>query len=239
LKDCIPSEKTKTLINQELVKSFIEADSISKTERDADFREAKVNNKLNNAINIGQKISKESMNDDNSLNTMIVAGAKGNYVNISQIVGFLGQQNIEGKRIPKIFGNRTLPHYSSVDSWKGDLDQIKQSFISRGFIISSFLTGLSPQEMFFHLAAGREGLIDTSQRTAQSGYIQRRIVKKLEDMKVSYLGYVVNANNNIIQFTYGNGLDPSKTVNINKVQSFINVKNLVDKLNNSVELKNI
>jgi DNA-directed RNA polymerase II subunit RPB1 len=239
LKDCVPSKNTKDFIDQELSKSFIEAEMIMKTENDMLMREAKINNCLNNATTVGQKISKESMSFDNALNVMVLSGAKGHYVNISQIVGFLGQQNVDGKRIPKTYGNRTLPHYSTTsvilkkpDNSNNDL---KKFFESQGFISDSYLDGLSPQSFFFHCASGREGLIDTSQRTAISGYIQSRIVKKLEDMKISYNDTVVGATNNIIQFSYGNSFNPARTVMVKWKPSFTNVKNLAEKLNVSVE----
>jgi DNA-directed RNA polymerase II subunit RPB1 len=237
LKDCVPVGKTDELIKQEISKSFIEANSFISTEPDPILREMKINNTLNNATQIGHVISKESMNFDNSLNIMILSGAKGNYINISQIVGLLGQQNVEGKRIPKTFGKRTLPHYSSVEISRGnDKKQLNKLFTSRGFISSSYLEGLSPQEFFFHHSGGREGLIDTSQKTASSGYIQRRIVKKLEDLRVSYQGTVINANNEVVQFSYGNGFNPARTVKIKGISTPMNIKNMVDKLNNSIEI---
>ena len=56
--------------------------------------------------------------------------------------------------------------------------------------------------------AGREGLIDTAVKTAETGYIQRRLVKALEDVSVKYDGTVRNSLGDILQFLYGeDGLD--------------------------------
>jgi len=113
----------------------------------------------------------------------------------------LGQQAIEGKRVPYGFTDRTLPHYKKYDD----------SAEARGFIESSFIRGLTPQQFFFHAMSGREGLIDTAVKTADTGYIQRQLVKSMEDLTVQHDGTVRDANNNIIQFHYGeDGINPTK-----------------------------
>jgi DNA-directed RNA polymerase II subunit RPB1 len=237
LQDCVVSNDDK--IKAELVKCFIEAQSIINTESDPEMKEKKINNCLNNATSVGQKISKESMDFDNSLNCMVISGGKGSYVNIAQITGIIGQQNVDGKRIPKNFGGRTLPHYLKNDElYLNDMDLLYELFESRGFVTTSYLKGLNPKQLFFHAAGGREGVIDTAIKTAKSGYIQRKLVKKMEDLKISYTGYVVNAKNSIIQFNYGNNFDPSRFVKTNGKMSFINIGNLSNKLNEVYEFKN-
>ena len=89
-----------------------------------------------------------------------------------QMVACVGQQNVEGKRIPFGFSGRTLPHFS-----KDDLGPE-----SRGFVENCYLIGLTPQELFFHAMGGREGLIDTAVKTSSTGYIQRRLIKAMEDL---------------------------------------------------------
>ena len=235
-------------IKSEMIKYFIEAQSIINTETDEYMREQKINNCLNNATSVGQKISKESLHFNNSLNCMVLSGSKGSYVNIAQITGIIGQQNVDGKRISKNFGNRTLPHYFSDDDkyLKNDsLDSsiemklLEQLFESRGFVTSSYIKGLNPKQLFFHAAGGREGVIDTAIKTAKSGYIQRKLVKKMEDLKISYSGYITNAKDNIIQFNYGDNFDPSTTVKCNNGKiSFINIQNISKKLNEKYEFEN-
>lgn len=89
----------------------------------------------------------------------VLAGSKGSTINISQIMACVGQQNVEGKRIPFGFNNRSLPHFSKFD----------YSPESRGFVEHSYLTGLLPQELFFHAMGGREGIIDTACKTSETG----------------------------------------------------------------------
>eukprot|EP00957_Ditylum_brightwellii_P100189 7635647-Ditylum_brightwellii.AAC.1 len=129
---------------------------------------------------------------------MVTAGSKGSFINISQIIACVGQQNVEGKRIPYGFKRRTLPHFS-----KDDLGPE-----SRGFVENSYLRGLSPQEFFFHAMGGREGLIDTACKTAETGYIQRRLVKAMETVMARYDGTLRTSGGQIVQFLYGeDGMD--------------------------------
>lgn len=115
--------------------------------------ETEVNNILNQTIKDAGKIGLEKINDmNNRMINMIKSGSKGNTVNVSQMVACLGQQNIEGRRIQYGFDDRTLPHFTKYDDGPE----------ARGFVESSFITGLSPQEFFFHSMGGREGLIDES-----------------------------------------------------------------------------
>ena len=160
--------------------------------------EAKVNRTLNKARDdVGSRAEKE-LPDWNNVKQMVIAGSKGSFINISQMSACVGQQSVEGKRIPFGFRHRSLPHFSKDDF----------SPESRGFVENSYLRGLTPQEFFFHAMAGREGLIDTAVKTAETGYIQRRLVKALEDVMVHYDGTVRNSTNKVIQFVYGeDGMD--------------------------------
>lgn len=163
--------------------------------------ETQVNNVLNKASLEAGKIGRKSLSKNNRFVIMVNAGSKGSDLNISQMISCLGQQNVDGKRIPYGFENRTLPHFNKYD----DSPQ------ARGFVESSFIGGLSPSELFFHAMGGRVGLIDTAVKTSQTGYIQRRLIKGLEDLKVSYDMTVRNNKNKIIQFHYGDdNFDPVK-----------------------------
>ena len=124
---------------------------------------------------------------------MVKSGSKGNDLNIAQMISCLGQQNVNGKRIPYGFEDRTLPHFSKYND----------SPEARGFVKNSYIQGLTPEELFFHAMGGRVGLIDTAVKTSQTGYIQRRIIKGLEDIKVEYDMTVRNSKNKIVQFKYG------------------------------------
>jgi DNA-directed RNA polymerase II subunit RPB1 len=129
----------------------------------------------------------------NRINYIVTSGSKGKEMNIQQMMCLLGQQTIDQQRVPLGFSNRSLPHYPRFE------DGIE----SRGFISSNFMNGLNPQEYFFHAMAGREGVIDTAVKTANSGYLQRRLVKSMEDLKVAHDFTVRSSNNDIVQFCYG------------------------------------
>ena len=155
--------------------------------------EVKVNEELNKARDVSGNYVLNNIHRHNHLKNMVTSGSKGSTLNISQIIACVGQQNVEGKRIPMNFNRRSLPHFTKDDFGPE----------SRGFVENSYLSGLTPQEFFFHAMGGREGLIDTAVKTSETGYIQRRLVKALEDVMVKYDGTVRNSNGAIVQFLYG------------------------------------
>jgi len=156
---------------------------------------------LNQATSDAGSTGQQSLSAENRLLAMVRSGSKGEPLNVAQMMACLGQTAIEGKRVPYGFTDRTLPHYKKYDD----------SSEARGFIESSFIRGLTPQQFFFHAMSGREGLIDTAVKTADTGYIQRQLIKSMEDLTVQHDGTVRDANNNVIQFHYGeDGIDPTK-----------------------------
>lgn len=160
--------------------------------------ESQVSKALNTARDKAGTKTEQSLKDLNNAVTMARSGSKGSTINISQMTALVGQQSVEGKRIPFGFKYRSLPHFTKDD----------YSPESRGFVENSYLRGLTPTEFFFHAMAGREGLIDTAVKTAETGYIQRRLVKALEDVMAKYDGTVRNSLGDIVQFVYGeDGLD--------------------------------
>ena len=163
--------------------------------------ETQVNSILNQATSESGKIGLKNLSKDNRFVIMVNAGSKGSDLNISQMISCLGQQNVDGKRIPYGFESRTLPHFTKYDDSPG----------ARGFVESSYINGLSPQELFFHAMGGRVGLIDTAVKTSTTGYIQRRLIKGLEDLMVSYDMTVRTNKNKIVQFCYGDdNIDTTK-----------------------------
>ncbi len=164
---------------------------------------------LNKARDEAGASAQRSLSESNNLKAMVTAGSKGTFINISQMTACVGQQNVEGKRIPYGFVDRTLPHFTKDDYGPE----------SRGFVENSYLRGLTPQEFFFHAMGGREGLIDTAVKTSETGYIQRRLVKAMEDVMVKYDGTVRNSLGDVIQFLYGeDGMD-SVWIEYQKVDS--------------------
>ena len=133
---------------------------------------------------------------------MATTGARGSNLNLAQMTACVGQQSVRGERIHRGYRERVLPHFK-----EGDL-----SAIARGFVKASYRSGLTPIEFFFHAMGGREGLVDTAVRTSTSGYMQRRLVNALQDIKNENDGTVRNAIGQIIQFIYGeDGVDPAKS----------------------------
>jgi DNA-directed RNA polymerase I subunit RPA1 len=157
----------------------------------------------------------------NHLQAMIQTGAKGSSVNATQISSMLGQQALEGKRVPVMISGKTLPSYTAFDP----------SAISGGMITGRFLTGIKPQDYYFHCMAGREGLVDTAVKTSRSGYLQRCLIKHLEDMTVQYDLTVRDADGAVVQFLYGeDGLDVSKTAQLDNFDFMAeNYTGLLDK----------
>lgn len=119
-----------------------------------------VNRILNDARDRTGGSAQRSLSEFNNFKSMVVSGSKGSKINISQVIACVGQQNVEGKRIPFGFRHRTLPHFIKDDYGPE----------SRGFVENSYLAGLTPAEFFFHAMGGREGLIDTAVKTAETGY---------------------------------------------------------------------
>ncbi|NBU31433.1 MAG: hypothetical protein EBS41_08065, partial [Actinobacteria bacterium] len=155
--------------------------------------ESKVFQTLDKSIGAAGKTGLRSLASNNRMVNMVKCGSKGADLNIAQMIALLGQQSIEGKRIAYGFQDRTLPHFKRYDDGAD----------ARGFIESSFVKGLNPAEFFFHAMTGREGLIDTAVKTADSGYMQRQLVKTMEDLMTYHDGSVRDAGGLIVQFAYG------------------------------------
>ncbi|MDI6690735.1 MAG: DNA-directed RNA polymerase subunit A' [Candidatus Bathyarchaeota archaeon] len=167
-----------------------------------DSFEIYVMNELAKARDDAGKIADEDFTIENAGIVMTRTGARGSSLNIGQMSACIGQQSVRGKRILRGYVGRALPHFKSGDP----------SPKARGFVYSSYQTGLDAIEFFFHAMGGREGLVDTAVRTQQSGYMQRRLINALEHIRLEYDGTVRNSAGDIIQFRYGeDGVDPAKS----------------------------
>ncbi|TFF96707.1 DNA-directed RNA polymerase subunit A' [Candidatus Thorarchaeota archaeon] len=148
------------------------------------------------------EVAGEHLGLENAAVIMAQTGARGSRLNLSQMAAVVGQQAVRGERISRGYIGRTLPHFE-----RGDLGAR-----ARGFVTSSYKSGLDPIEYWFHAAGGREGLVDTAVRTSTSGYMQRRLMTALQDLKVESDGTVRTAPGRIVQFRFGDdGVDPSKS----------------------------
>jgi DNA-directed RNA polymerase subunit A' len=139
---------------------------------------------------------------DNCATVMAKSGARASLAHLTQLAAAVGQARILGERIHRGYRDRTLSIFPI-----GDL-----SPAAHGFIKNGFKSGLNPYEFFFDAVSGRESLMDKSLRTRHSGYLERRLMNALQDLKIEY-DYTVRDNRGvIIQFTPGEDkIDPSKS----------------------------
>ncbi|KAL1866279.1 hypothetical protein Plec18167_009119 [Paecilomyces lecythidis] len=142
----------------------------------------------------------------NQMQSMTISGAKGSSVNANLISCNLGQQVLEGRRVPVMISGKTLPSFRAYETHP----------IAGGYVCGRFLTGIKPQEYYFHAMAGREGLIDTAVKTSRSGYLQRCLIKGMEGLKAEYDSSVrETSDGSVVQFLYGeDGLDITKQVHL-------------------------
>ena len=161
--------------------------------------ESELNGILSEIREKAGKLLKNTLPRTNSPLIMATCGSKGSYLNLSQMIACVGQQTVNGQRIPEGFINRSLPHFEKFSKYPA----------AKGFCGASFFNGLNATEFFFHTVGGREGLVDTAVKTAETGYMQRRLIKSLEDLSVKYDYSVRTSTGQMIQFLYGDdGLDP-------------------------------
>jgi DNA-directed RNA polymerase subunit A' len=173
-------------------------------------REIKILKILNEVRTKIGDVVKDRFPKENPVSHMMASGGGGKILNITQMANCVGQQQLGGRRIDFGYINRTLSFFK-----KGDL-----SPRSRGFIHSSFIKGLRPDEFFFGAITGRDSLMDTALRTPKSGYLYRRLSNALQDLRLEYDKTVRNSNNDIIQFIYGDdGLDVSRLHTNKKLNS--------------------
>ena len=149
-------------------------------------------------------VAKAQLGDDNSAVLMATSGARGSMDNLAMMAGSIGQPKVRGKRLERGYQDRVLSHFPR--KVKGSKE--------KGFVSSSFKRGLEPTEFFMLSVSGRESLVDTAVRTSKSGYMQRRLINAMDDLKVSNdtKASVRNTANRIIQFEYGeDGTDPARS----------------------------
>lgn len=211
INDVTPGERLSKLRDEVIMKGYGECDELIEQHRlgklpcqpgcDIDQTlEAQVSGKLSKIRDDLGQICLQELSPHNAPLVMSICGSKGSKINVCQMVACVGQQIISGSRIADGFDDRTLPHFKKHS----------RSPAAKGFVRNSFYTGLSPTEFIFHAASGREGLVDTAVKTAETGYMQRRLMKALEDLAIQYDYSVRNSAGIVIQFDYGNDrLDPA------------------------------
>ena len=177
--------------------------------------EAMIKRRLNKTLNEVSAILEKHIKDSYTL-VMAKSGARGDVINIVQTAAMVGQEMVMGERMERGYYERIFPHFKRKDI----------SLESRGFVAHGFKEGLTPFEFFFDAINSRESLMDKSLKTRHSGYMERRLVGALQDLKVEYDGTVRDASNRIVQFLPGeDGLDPAKIE-----KGGIDVRGIADKL---------
>lgn len=226
-------DRNKRVLDQELAKIYVQLEALGGKLEDPieeEFRQRQINNLVNIAQGIGLRLAKEVLSGDNSVGVMTDqgAGTKGGIANIGQMMGSVGQQYYRGERLkPTITnGKRLLPTY--------DIDDNNPE--ANAFIPVSFFTGLSPEGLYFLQAGGREGLLDTALKTAETGSMQHRMIKAFENIIVGYNGSISNTIGTMFAPMYNCGYDIGEMVLVNvpgksDFSSFIDLKALASELN--------
>jgi DNA-directed RNA polymerase II subunit RPB1 len=207
--DAFIDKDTKKKVNESIDQSITNVKQllhVSKNAENEELFEKKINHILNNAMAQSGRFVHDKITTKNNIHAAVTAGSKGSVLNLSQIMACVGQQNVNGKRITEGYTDRPLPHFKKHD----------QSPEARGFVKHSYLDGLEAHEFFYHAMGGREGVIDTAVKTSDTGYIQRRLVKSMEDLMVHNDCSMRNSSSDIVQFVYGDdGYDGSLLITQN------------------------
>lgn len=244
LEDCYPNPKSTEVIEKKIYEGMSQAKMVMNSDMDNSQMESKISSILNGITDIGEKIVSESINANNNFMHMISSGSKGKMFNYVNSVNAVGQQNLQGRRVPQDCGGRSLPCYVPIDQLDNVLDSMDNRMLIKlfernGFIKSSFYDGLNAAELFFLAAGGREGLSDTAVKTSRCGYTSKRLLKLMEDLKIGYNSMVVNAKGNVIQFCYGDdNYSGSELIKTNYGYQCVDVAHIVDELNADIEWSN-
>lgn len=226
-------DRNKRILDEELTAIYVKLEAWGEKLKDPIeeiFRMKKIDNLVNIAEGIGLRLAKEVLKGDNSIGIMTDqgAGTKGGIANIGQMMGSVGQQYYQGKRLKATLSNgrRLLPSF--------DLDDMNPE--AHAFIAQSFFQGLTPENLFFLQAGGREGVLDTALKTAESGSIQRKMIKALENVIIGYDGSVRNTVGTLFSPLYNSGYDIGEMIAVDtsgspNLSSFIDIKSIVSELN--------
>jgi DNA-directed RNA polymerase III subunit RPC1 len=210
ISDVYPSQKLTDKKQALVEKAYQECEQLIQTFKEGKLEKAtgcNMEETLENAISgilsrVRQQAGEyciETLSKWNAPLIMAKSGSKGSNINVAQMVAVVGQQIIGGQRVPDGFQDRSLPHFPK---------NARQP-PSKGFVKNSFFSGLTPTEFLFHAISGREGLVDTAVKTAETGYMSRRLMKSLEDLSTQYDDTVRNSSGIIVQFQFGaDKLDP-------------------------------
>ncbi len=235
VRDFLPDDPmgTRAKIQKEYQKALISIEALEKPQNAAEEKrqEKEIFANLNRTKVIGERIMKEEFfGKSNFFKLLVEAGTKGDATIIANIVGMLGQQvGLSNERIAPAMTHRRrcLPIFDEDDPDPR----------ARGYCLSSYSTGLTPSEFFFHTLAARTSLISKFIITATVGYFTKSLNKSLEDVMVWKNYSVVSSGGWIIQGAYGyDGFNPGMMENVRtsrgNIAFFTNIKRLVGLVNN-------
>jgi DNA-directed RNA polymerase beta' subunit/DNA-directed RNA polymerase subunit K/omega len=226
-------DKNTRILEEELAKIYVQLEALGGKLDDPieeTYRQRQINNLVNIAQGIGLRLAKDVLSRDNSIGVMTDqgAGTKGGIANVGQMFGAVGQQFYRGERLRPTMtgGRRILPTY--------DVDDNNPE--ANAFLPVSFYTGLSPEGLFFLQAGGREGILDTALKTADTGAMQHRMIKAFENVIIGNDGSIRNTIGTMFAPMYNNGYDIAEMMVVDhaskpRLTSFIDIKSLVSELN--------
>ncbi|CAH6419044.1 DNA-directed RNA polymerase subunit RPB1 [uncultured virus] len=226
-------DKNKRILEQELAKIYVQLEALGGKLNDPieeSFRQRQINNLVNIANGIGLRLAKDALSGDNSIGVMTDqgAGTKGGIANIGQMFGAVSQQYYHSQRLQPTITNRTrlLPAYDENDN----------NPEANAFIPVSFFTGLSAEGLFFLQAGGREGLLDTALKTAETGSMSHRMIKAFENIIIGYDGSIRNTIGTMFSPMYNSGYDIAEMVAVETkgkadFSSFIDLRSTIAELN--------
>ena len=217
------------IITDELTKLKVKLIDLNSKQDDSTeefYRQNKINGLLDVIREIGLRISDKFFDGNNALGIMTDkgSGAKGALVNIGQMIGSVGQQNYRGERLKATLtgGTRLLPIYDEND----------ESPEAHAFVPESYFKGVSPSGLFFQQAGGREGLLDTALKTAETGSMQHKMIKAFENIVIGYDGSVRNTTGTLFTPIYNSGYDVAEMQKVaGSITSFVDIERLANQLN--------
>lgn len=226
-------DKNKEILKKELANVYVKIEALGLPVDDPIeemFRKRQINDIVNVSKGIGMKLADDVLSKDNSIGVMTEkgAGTKGDVANIGQMMGAVGQQFYKGNRLaPTITGGRRLLPTFDVDDTNPE---------AHAFIPQSFETGLTPEGLFFLQAGGRENLLDTALKTAETGSLQHKLTKALESIIIGYDGSIRNTTGTMFCPMYNSGYNIAEMVQVEKngkpdFSSFMDLKAKIEELN--------
>ena len=196
ISDCILDDATIAEVDHLVATAMGKADALETTHFPAEVKEMRATGLMQDVLRAAGALVLKRMDENTALSTVVLSGSKGNALNLSQIMGVVGQQSIGGRRVQQRktrLGLRGLVCFPPNDRRPEAL----------GFVATSYIQGQTESEFYHAMMAGREGIVATAIETATSGYNQRKMVKISEGQIVAYDRSVRISNADVVTFHYG------------------------------------